>query len=100
MLSYYPSCHILHIYNNLRENKVFFAGSFGFALLYFYIFIRLRPCWGGSRLAEIIVSALDVFRKGEEFACNAQFSRTGRREAVLFLCLVKAAFCRYNEAVF
>ena len=84
MLSYYLSCHILHIYSNTKKNKVFFAGSFGFALLYFYTFFRLRPCWGGNRLAKIIVPALDVFHKGEKLACNAQFSRTGRRVAVLF----------------
>jgi len=32
------------------KNKAFFAETFGFVLLYFYIFIRLRPCWGGGWL--------------------------------------------------
>jgi len=36
------------INNNLRKNKVFFAGMFGFAVFYFYIFIREQDLAGGE----------------------------------------------------
>jgi len=36
------------INNNLRKNKVFFAGMFGFAVFYFYIFIREQDLMAGG----------------------------------------------------
>jgi len=36
------------INNNLRKNKVFFAGMFGFAAFYFYIFIREQDMLAGG----------------------------------------------------
>jgi hypothetical protein len=45
------------------KNKVFFASKFGIAPFYFYTFIGLETGWGGSRVVQRSVPAVDVFRK-------------------------------------
>jgi hypothetical protein len=55
------------------KNKVFFAGTFGFAPFYSYIFIGLGPA-GGKPAVKIIAVAPDVFRKGGKLFIIADFT--------------------------
>jgi hypothetical protein len=63
-----------------------------------YILIR-RHGWGGDKAKETELSVARVFSVREE---NRQqhILRIRTVLAVLFLCLVTTACCRYNEPVF
>jgi len=81
------------INKNLIKNKIFFAGMFGFAAFYFYIFIREQDMLAGGETGWLSkeLPSFDVFRRvGKLYSAPIFQRRTAL--AVLFLCLVTAAF--------
>jgi hypothetical protein len=74
------------------KNKVFSAGTFGFASLYYYIFIRIRPCWGGSRSRRALLWHFGVFRKGEELLITPNFPELDGYCRPFFYALSQIAF--------
>ncbi len=74
---------------------------FGFARFCFYIFIREQdlPAGGETGWLSKKLPSFDVFRRVGKLIVRLIFKRR-TAIAVLFLCLVIAAFCHYNKPSF
>ena len=75
----------------MRKNKVFFTGTFGCRAFYFYIFIRLGPCWGETGWQRILL-AFGVFRKGGKLFVKHNFLWKGRLLPSFFYVLSRPPF--------
>ena len=74
---------------------------FGFTVFYFYIFIREQDLLAGGETGWLSkeLPSFDVFRRVGKLRVRPIFKRRTVL-AVLFLCLVIAAFCHYNKPSF
>ena len=74
---------------------------FGFAGFYFYIIIREQDLLAGGETGWLSkeLSSFDVFRRVGKLIVRPIIKRR-TAIAVLFLCLVIAAFCHYNKPSF
>ena len=74
---------------------------FGFARFYFYIFSREQDLLAGGETGWLSkeLQSFDVFRRVGKLIVRTIFKRR-TVIAVLFLCLVIAAFCNYNQPSF
>lgn len=73
------------------KNKVFFAPKFGFALFYFYIFIRKETGWGEAGRRKQMCRLLMFSTRGKS-ACDNRFYQAGRLLPSFFYILSRPFF--------
>lgn len=98
-MAFFNKLQIQLINIELRKNKVFFAGAFGFASFYFYIFIGKGAGWGEAGWCKRLCQLL-MFSAGGETTYNNYFYQAGRLLPSFFLYLAVVFFCHYNKPAF